>query len=256
MLIRISLIAAIILGLAATGLNFSKLKDKISTLQTDLKTETEAHKKFEADYRKTKSDLDKTNAVLKTTQETLKATEEAKEKAVTEATAQQKRADKLTEDLTKTRKERDDANAELAAYHVTGMSPQQAATAQKDIKRLQDNVAAMNTENKLLSQKLKKTQNELANYVSPENFHVPLPANLTGKVVVSDPKWNFVVVNVGQDQGVLQYGELLVNRNGKLVAKVKVSGVEKNRSVANIIPGWQLGEVMEGDQVIPAYPES
>jgi len=255
MLIRISLIAAIILGLAATGLNLSKLKDKVTTLQTDLKTETEAHKKFEADYRRTKSDLDKTNVVLKTTQETLKATEEAKEKAVAEATAQQKRADKLTEDLTKTRKDRDDAQAELAAYHAAGMSPQQAATAQKDIKRLQDNVAAMGTENKLLSQKLKKTENELAVYKTPD-VHVQLPANLSGKVVVSDPKWNFVVLNVGEDQGVLQYGELLVNRNGRLVAKVKVSGVEKNRSVANVLPGWQLGEVMEGDQVIPAYPAS
>ena len=113
----------------------------------------------------------------------------------------------------------------------------------------------MTTENKLLSTKLRKTENELAVYKSPD-FHVQLPATLNGKVVVSDPKWNFVVLNVGEEQGILQYGELLVNRNGRLVAKVKVSAVEKNRCVANVIPGWQLGEVMEGDQVIPAYPAS
>src|SRR6476646_7538810 len=115
MLIRISLIAAIVLGLSATVLNFSKLKEKITTLQTNLKTETEAHQKFESDYRRTKSELDKTNAILKTTLETLKATEEEKNTAVANATAQQKRADKLTEDLTKTRKERDDSQAEVAA---------------------------------------------------------------------------------------------------------------------------------------------
>ncbi len=255
MLIRISLIVAIVLGLAATGLNFSKVKEKITTLQTNLATETEAHKKFEGEFHRTKSELDKTNAILKTTLETLKATEEEKNTAVANATAQQKRADKLNEDLTKTRKDRDDAQAELAAYKVTGMTAQQVATAQKDIKRLQENIGAMNTENKLLSQKLKKTENELAIYKSPD-FHVPLPAALNGKVMVSDPKWNFVVLNVGEDQGVLQYGELLVNRNGKLVAKVKISAVEKNRCVANVMPGWQLGEVMEGDQVIPAYPAS
>src|SRR5881397_2290511 len=106
MLIRISLILAIVLGLAATGLNFAKVKEKITTLQADLKTETEAHQKFESDYNRTKSELDKTNAVLKTTQATLKATEEEKAKAVAEADAQTKRAEKLTEDLTKTRKER------------------------------------------------------------------------------------------------------------------------------------------------------
>ncbi len=255
MLIRISLILAILLGLAVTGLNISMVKEKITTLQTNLKTETEAHQKFEAQYNQTRSDLEKTNAVLKTTQETLKATQEEKEKAVADAAAQQKRAEKLNDDLTKTRKERDDAQAELAAYKATGLSAQQAANANKEIKRLQTTVASMDTENKILLQKLRKTENELAIYTHPERF-VELPANLKGKVLVSDPKWNFVVLNVGEDNGVLKYGELLVNRNGKLVAKVRVSSVEKDRSVANVVPGWQLGELMEGDQVIPAHPAS
>jgi myosin heavy subunit len=255
MLIRISLILAILLGLAVTGLNISMVKEKITTLQSNLKDEKEAHQKFENQYNQTRSDLEKTNAVLKATQETLKATQEEKDKAVADAAAQQKRAEKLNDDLTKTRKERDDAQAELAAYKATGLSAQQAANANKEIKRLQTTVASMDTENKILLQKLRKTENELAIYTHPERF-VELPANLKGKVLVSDPKWNFVVLNVGEDNGVLKYGELLVNRNGKLVAKVRVSSVEKDRSVANVVPGWQLGELMEGDQVIPAHPAS
>ena len=74
MLIRISLIVAIVLALGVAGLNFTKTKEKITTLHANWKTEEEAHKKFETDYRRTKSELDKTNAVLKTTLETLKAT--------------------------------------------------------------------------------------------------------------------------------------------------------------------------------------
>jgi len=255
MLIRISLFLAILLGLAVTGLNFSMVKEKITTLQTNLKTETESHQNYEVQYNQTRSDLEKTNAVLKATQETLKATEEEKTKALADAAAQTKRADKLNEDLTKTRKERDDAQAELAAYKATGLSAQQAANANKEIKRLQTTVASMDTENKILLQKLKKTENELAIYTNPEK-PVELPANLKGKVLVADPKWNFVVLNVGEDNGVLKYGELLVNRNGRLVAKVRVSNVEKDRSVANVVPGWQLGELMEGDLVIPAHPAS
>jgi hypothetical protein len=34
------------------------------------------------------------------------------------------------------------------------------------------------------------------------------------------------------------------------VGKVKIVSVEPNRSIANIMPGWKLGEIMEGDQVI------
>ena len=256
MLIRISLILAILLGLAVTGLNVSMVKEKITTLQTNLKNETDAHQKFETQYNQTRSDLEKTNAVLKATQETLKATQEEKERAVADAAAQQKRADKLNEDLTKTRKERDDAQADLAAYKATGMTAQQVASANKEIKRLQNTVVSMDTENKILLQKVRKTENELAIYTK-QDYHGPdLPASLKGKVLVTDPKWNFVVLNVGEDNGVLKYGEFLVNRNGKLVAKVRVSSVEKDRSVANVVPGWQLGELMEGDLVIPAHPAS
>jgi hypothetical protein len=55
---------------------------------------------------------------------------------------------------------------------------------------------------------------------------------------------------------VLQDGELLVSRNGDLVAKVVVTRVEKDRCVATIKPGWRLGEIVEGDHAIPAHPKS
>jgi myosin heavy subunit len=255
MLIRISLIIAIILGLAATGLNVAKVKEKITTIEGQRDTEAAAHKDFEEKYTRTKSDLDKTNAVLKTTQATLQATEEEKNTAVQKLADQTKRADKLTEDLTKTRSERDLAQQELSAYRATGMSPQQVATATREIKSLQTAISEQQLVNRALGQKVTNLQTELDAYTHPEK-HVELRADLKGKVLVADPKWNFVVLNIGEDQGVLKRGELLVNRNGKLVAKIMVSSVQKDRSVANIMPGWQLGEVLEGDQVIPAFPKS
>lgn len=72
-------------------------------------------------------------------------------------------------------------------------------------------------------------------------------------MVVCDPKWDFVILNVGENQGVLERGDLLVNRDGKLVAKVRVLRVEKDRCIANLVPGWKLGEVAEGDSAIPAF---
>jgi hypothetical protein len=47
---------------------------------------------------------------------------------------------------------------------------------------------------------------------------------------------------------------MLVSRDGKLVAKVIVRSVQKDRSIANIVPGWKLGEPVEGDEVSPAHP--
>jgi len=255
MLIRISLIVAIIAGLTVGGLNFVKVKEKITTLQADLKQQTDGRIKAETELASTKKDLAKTTAELKQTKTELEATTAAKEKADAEVAAQTKRADKLTEDLTKTRAERDTAQQDLAAYKATGVSPQQILGMNKEFKTLQDTIAVADTENKVLSRKVNRRETELKVYRDPTCF-ATLPASCNGKVLVADPKWNFVVLNIGEDKGMLERGELLVNRNGKLVAKVVVRSVQKDRCVANVLPGWELGEVMEGDLVIPAHPSS
>ncbi len=77
-----------------------------------------------------------------------------------------------------------------------------------------------------------------------------------GKILTVDPKWDFVILDIGEDQGVIPDGELLVSRQGKLVAKIVVSRVQKDRCVANLVPGWKLGDMIEGDEVSPAHPAS
>jgi hypothetical protein len=161
----------------------------------------------------------------------------------------------LNAQLTKTTQDRDAAQAELAAYKATGKSPQEVNQLVALIKQDQDTIAAMNDEKNVLLRKLLSVQNQLNRLVGT-NYVVKLPADLKGQVVVVDPKWDFVVLNIGDEQGVLEDGEMLVSRDGKLVAKVIVRTVEKDRCIANIMPGWKLGEVYEGDQVIPAHPAS
>jgi myosin heavy subunit len=255
MLIRISLIIAILAGLAVSALNFTKIKEKVTTLQENLKTETAAHQKAETSLRATQKDLDKRTAELKVTQTTLTNKLEELDKSQQELAAKTKQADKLTEDLAKTKSERDTAQNELAAFRAAGMTPEQIVNAAKKIKGLDESLAGSQEENKLLGQNIKKLENRLAFYEGGDK-PVLLPASLKGKVLVADPKWNFVVLNIGENQGILEHGELLVNRKGKLVAKIKISSVQKDRSVANVMPGWQLGEVMEGDLVIAANPAS
>ena len=255
MLIRISLIVAIIAGLGAGALNFLKVKEKITTLQANLQEQTEGRQKAETELASTKQELEKTSAELKTTKDTLETTTQERDKAVAEADKRTKDAERLTEDLKRVTGERDEAQANLAAYKATGWTPDQIITANKRIRDLMGNLEGTQKENKLLGMKITNLQNELDRYKNPEK-PILLPAALKGKVLVSDPKWNFVILDVGENQGMLEYGEMLVNRNGKLVGKVVVRNVQKDRSVANVMPGWDIGEVMEGDQVIPAHPAS
>jgi len=255
MLIRISLILAIIAGLAVGVLNFTQVKEKITTLQTNLKNETDAKNKALTELASTKKELDKTTAELKQTKTTLEATTKERDTAVQTAQEATTKANKLTEDLNKTRTERDDAQREVAAFRASGLNPEQALNAAKQIKGLQDALAGSQEENTLLGKRIKKLDADLAFYRDPTKT-IELPANIKGKVLVCDPKWHFVVINAGEDQGVVEHGELLVNRDGKLVAKVIVSSVQKDRCVANVMTGWQLGEIYEGDVVTPAHPKS
>lgn len=255
MLIRISLIIAIIAGLAAGVINFVQVKQKIDGVVTERNTEHAGRLSAEGERDKTKAELVKTEKELTNTKETLVATQQERDKAVAEADIQIKKSAELTEKLAGTVLERDDARAKLASYEGTGFTPPQITQLGKQIRQAQEALEASLEEKKIISTSLEKAVAELK-WIKGETPVVKLRADLKGKILVADPKWEFVVLNVGQDEGAKINGEMLVSRNGKLVAKVIISEVQKGRCIANVLPGWKLGDVTEGDSVIPAYPES
>jgi len=255
MLIRISLILAIVAALAAGTLNFVVVKDKIDTLVTDRNTQRDGRISAESERDKTKKELVKTQGELKQTQQQLADTQTERDKAVATATAQTKRADDLSDKLAKTTQERDDSQNELAAYKASGFTSEQVVKLGKTLKSQQDAMTALNGEKVVLQHAITRLQARL-NIYEGTNEDIALRADLKGKILVVDPKWDFVVLDIGDEQGVLLNGEMLVSRDGKLVAKVVVRSVEKGRSIANVVPGWKLGEVIEGDEVSPAHPAS
>jgi hypothetical protein len=255
MLTRIFLLIAIVAGLTAGVLNFVKVKENITVLRTDLKTTQDTLASTKTDLNNTKSTLAKTESDLKRTAQQLAVAVAERDKAVKAEALAQQRVQKLTDEMTDVRKKLDDAQAELAAYKVAGMTPLEVANANKQIKELQNTLNGLRGENKILGTTIRNLKSELAIYRDPDS-RPSLPATLHGKVVVYDPKWEFVLLDVGEDQGVLVNGELLVNRDGKLIAKVIVRSIQKDRCIANIVSGWKYGELIEGDSVIPANPAS
>ena len=255
MLIRISLIVAIAAALFVGGWNIIKVREEITTLISQRDDERGKKQQAQADLSKAKTELTKTQDTLKQTTQDLADAKSERDKAVVTATAQTKRADELSDKLAKTTQERDDAQTQLAAYKATGITAEQVGKLSRALKESQEAVEIVNEEKVVLQRALTRLQARLAKYEGPDPT-IRLRADLRGKILVVDPKWDFVVLNIGQDQGVLENGELLVSREGKLVAKVIVRSVEKNRCIANVVPGWKLGEVIEGDEVSPAHPAS
>jgi DNA repair exonuclease SbcCD ATPase subunit len=253
MLLRISLIIAIIAGLAAGALSYIQATDKIPALIAQRDDQKKAKETEIAAHKKTSNDLKKTAAELASTQSELTETKDARDKALAKADAQGKRADDLTAKLATVTQAKEAAENDLTAYKSSGLTPEQVSKLNKTLKDANAQILAINSEKALLSRSLAKTKAELDKYLTPDNF-VKLRADLHGKILVVDPKWDFVVLDVGEDQGVISDGELLVSRAGKLVAKVIVRSVQRDRCIANIIPGWKLGDPVEGDEVTPAHP--
>ncbi|HWD92350.1 MAG TPA: hypothetical protein VG938_08375 [Verrucomicrobiae bacterium] len=253
MLIRISLIVAIIAGLAVGGLNFFKVKKIIEVTRQqrdDFHTQLD---KTTAELHTTKSNLTKATNELAQTKTELATTKKDLSSAIAAQADLKKQIASLQDNLNTSEKNLTDAKIELDKYHAAFPNPEQALSVAKDMKALQERVDAIEDEKKILQRQNSRLQARLDIYEHPDR-PVPLPATLIGKILVADPKWDFVVLNVGEDQGAVERGEMLVNRDGKLVAKVRITSVQKDRCIANVLPGWKLGEVLEGDQVIPAYP--
>ena len=256
MLIRLSLILAIIAGLAAGVVNFTVVKGKIDALTNDRNDQRTQKEQAQRDLASTRKTLKETQATLDTTKTQLAEAETKLQKVSNDLVAANGKIDDLNTKLTKTSQQLNEAQGNLEAYTITGLTPPQILALDKNLKQTQQALAVANDEKLVMTHTIARLNNQIDDILGKNSRPVLLPAGLKGEVMAVDPKWEFVVLNVGENQGVLPNGEMLVSRDGKLVAKVIVRSVQRDRSIANLVPGWKLGDVYEGDQVIPAHPAS
>lgn len=75
---------------------------------------------------------------------------------------------------------------------------------------------------------------------------------LTGRVLAVNQAWNFVVLNLGDKNGVLNNAEMLVKRGNNLIGKVRITSVEPSTSIADIVQSTVPAgiNIVPGDSVI------
>ena len=248
-MLRISLIVALVASIAALVVSQMKVADKIHGLETKL-AETEEHLKSSlAAESKAKKDAKDATAAADQAKKQLETTKTELAAASEKADQQEKRANELAARVDKLTQERNDAQTELAKWKASGLSLEQITATIVENKKLVSENNGLKEENKVLGRRLTQTKAEL-DLLTGTIDKVPLPPGLKGKIIAVDPKYEFVVLDIGEAQGVLKRGEMLINRSGRLVAKVRILSVEPNRCIANVLPNWKQGEPMEGDVAI------
>lgn len=75
---------------------------------------------------------------------------------------------------------------------------------------------------------------------------------LEGRILAVNQAWNFVVLDLGDRNGVVGNAEMLIKRGNQLIGKVRITSVEPSTSIADIIPtSVQRGVTIQpGDHVI------
>jgi chromosome segregation ATPase len=197
----------------------------------------------------TRDALDQNRTKLTQTADTLKQTEET---------------------LTSTKKDLKD-NQDLVASQKTELEQKKESLAQlqeqkdaadtkvekqtAEITKLSEKLTDENSKLKATQDYAKKLEKQLAvmRYGGAGNeggSNAP-PPGIQGQIVVVDTNWNFVVVDMLPDGHLYPMTDLMVQRDSKLVGKVRVSEVRSEQSLAvgEVLTDWQQLPVAAGDYV-------
>jgi uncharacterized coiled-coil DUF342 family protein len=157
----------------------------------------------------------------------------------------------LESDVLESKKKLVEAESEVKKVNDS-LGGKTADELKKQALEAQEKLTILQREKKILDDSLaasKARVAELETYLDNAKKGI-MPPGINGRVMTVNKSWNFVVLNIGQKQNVIEGGELIVYRGQKMVGKVKVVSVEANTSVADILPDWVQADLQAGDEVI------
>lgn len=250
-MLRIALIIALLAAIGSLALTFLHTKPTVETLRADLTSTTADRDDKNTKLTAATADLKKTQGDLESRSKELETTKTQLEEASSAAAANKKRADGLDANLAKTTKERNEAQQELAQWQALNIKPDQIREMRVELKKTADEKNALAEEKVIFLKTISRLENDLAVFVTPDQ-KVKLPAGLKGSIVAVGPQQDFVLLDIGENQGALKRGELMIRRGDKLIGKVSIVEVKPNTCIANILPQWKQGDVAiaEGDKVL------
>jgi len=249
MLTRISLIVVILAGIGAIVFGQMQVQQKIRDTIAARDTYHQNWKKEEATRIQREKELADAKEQLAQKEVELAAAREEIGKKDAQIAQLNVDLNRSQEQLRTARAERDAAQARVVQYESTGLNPNEIKEVIARLKKSLEDIKTLEATVTDRDRTINGLKIRIAELVGDE-APVILPAGLKGTVVTVDPKWDFVVINLGKNDGLLLNGQMLVSRNGKLLAKIKIVNVMEDKAIANVMSGWKLDDILEGDTVL------
>lgn len=250
------------LGAAALGfLNRGKLTEAIAQAQnTDSQVNTTRQ-----ELQAAKSQLDaKTQelASLSGEKDTL-ATElstarEAVTKAKEEATAAEEKVTAAEAEITVLKADATAKDTRIAELEQQANSPavDTAPVGGPPVEELQARVTELETVNQQLQDQNTGLTTQISELRRKEESRQKglMKPGVSGTILAVNQAWNFVVLSLGDRQGVVPNAEMLVQRDGRFLGRIRVTSVEPSTSIADILVRTvpRGFSIMPGDRVVYA----
>ncbi len=232
------------------------LQSELSSFKNKYNSEVVAHGKTKDTLKKTQEDLEGTKAELESTKGKLRDTETALAAMKTDLDAtktmlamKEMELASITEKL-KVFGELDINGLKGKVDEMTAKVKDQETkigTLEKEKIELTNAVASLEGQVKTKEEKIAQDTVKIKRW--EENF---MQKGTRGRVMAVNPGWGFAVLSIGDKQGAAANKVMIVGRGGQSIGKVKITSVENNQSIADIIPGsFAKGLYVEpGDEVI------
>jgi len=193
--------------------------------------------------------------------------------ATSKATAAEAKAASVEADLSKAQNEKAEMEAKLQASDAQvadlqkriadatvggapgaeGISPNEVKAQLDDTKK---QLEAAEQEKAVLADKVKEAQDRVSAIEAEKKRRESgvNPPGVHGTILAVNQAYNFVVLSMGDRQGVVPNSEMLVMRSGALIGKIRISSVEPTTSIGDIITNSLARgvQVQPGDIVIYA----
>lgn len=247
---KILIIVSIVVSLATAAVGFLN-KGKISEAN-------EKATQAEATASAANAKLSTAEKTLKTTSESLATVTAEKDQLASQVSSAKAELDKATSDLAAATTAKTAAETQASELTTKAAQLQTELDAAKsnapppvvdNSAELQARITELETVNATVQKDLdsKTTQLETLVKQNQDRQQLKMRNNLEGRVLAVNPAWNFVVLNLGDKNGVLSNAELLVKRGNQLIGKVRITSVEPSTSIADIV----ANSVPEGTAISP-----
>lgn len=185
------------------------------------------------DLENTLLDLEQTEEELRITQENLEASQRRVEQLEAQVEGLRSDVARLEREVSDLERARDSLQAQVDDLEIQVVQLEEEGLEKDDqIAELEDLVARYEAE------------------LYPDDDQIGTPEGLEGSILIVNADWNFVILDIGEEQGLSLNTEMLVHRDDNLVGRVRVINVKETFAIADILTSWTVVPLEEGDHVV------